>query len=159
MKTSLIVVDGILRKLTGASPIPEGVRLYQSLAKTGSVVLLGTGPADQHTLDWLDLHGCVHHDFVWWWPEADPHARVDQVNRLRRRGYDIDLVVEPDPAAAAGLIGAGFNTMVFVHSQYSHPAWRPDTDPGVRPWDDIARQVADQARMKAADSRLRSDDA
>ena len=49
--------------------------------------------------------------------------------------------------------------MVFVHSQYSHPSWRPDTDPGVRPWDDIARQVADQARMKAADSRLRSDDA
>ena len=46
------------------SPIPEGMRLYQSLAKTGSVVLLGTGPADQHTLDWLDLHGCVHHDFV-----------------------------------------------------------------------------------------------
>ena len=49
--------------------------------------------------------------------------------------------------------------MVFVHSHYSHPAWRPDTDPGVRPWDDIARQVADQARMKAADARLRSDDA
>ena len=104
--------------------------------------------------DWLDLHGCVQHDFIEWSPGG-----MEAANHLRRLGYDIDLVVEPDPSAAAGLIGAGFNTMVFVHSQYSHPAWRPDTDPGVRPWDDIAKQVADQARMKAADSRLRSDDA
>ncbi len=157
MKTSLIVVDGVLRKLIGASPIPEGIRLYQSLASTGRIILLGDGRADNRVDDWLELNGVVQHDFVWWKPPH--HGRVEQVNYLRRDGYDIDLVVEPDPAAAAGLIGAGFNTMVFVHSQYSHPAWRPDTDPGVRPWDDIARQVADQARMKAADSRLRSDDA
>ena len=156
MKTSLIVVDGVLRKLIGASPIPEGVRLYQSLARTGRVVLLSNTDSPRES-EWLELHGCAGHDFTYSCPPTQ--SRVSQCNDLRRQGYDIDLVVEPDPAAAAGLIGAGFNTMVFVHSQYSHPAWRPDTDPGVRPWDDIARQVADQARMKAADSRLRSDDA
>ena len=116
------------------SPIPEGIRLYQSLARTGSVILLDDALDSTVTADWLELHGLVSHAFVNFW---DDTSHVDRANVLRRQGYDIDLVVEPDPSAAAGLIGAGFNTMVFVHSQYSHPAWRPDTDPGVRPWADI----------------------
>jgi hypothetical protein len=153
VKTTLIPVDGVLRKLVAAAPIPEGIRLYQSLAKTGSVILSAGHHERDQVEDWLELHGLVHHSFVDWWYAAP--SPVDRANALRRQGYDIDLVVEPDPSAAAGLIEAGFNTMVFVHSQFSHPDWRPDTDPGVRPWDDITKQVADQARMKAADARLK----
>jgi hypothetical protein len=156
VKTSLIPVDGVLRKLMAAAPIPEGIRLYQSLSKTGSVILAAGHREREQDEDWLELHGLVHHAFVdWWYAAASP---VDRANALRRQGYDIDLVVEPDPNVASGLIEAGFNTLVFVHSQYSHPSWRPDTDPGVRPWADIVRQTTEMAKMKAADTRLRDNE-
>ncbi len=154
MSVALIAVNSVLRKHVGGAAIPEGMRLYQALAKTGRVVLLADD-ADPETLDWLELNGCVQHDFV----DTDTlSTHVDRANGLRRLGYDIDLVIEPNPDAALSLIKAGFNTLLFTHAQYTQPAWRPDTDPGVRPWDDITRQVADQARMKAADARLRRDD-
>lgn len=153
MKTSLMPVDGVLRKLVGGHLVPEGMRLYDSLASTGRVVLLHDGSDHDQVRDWLELNGCIKHDFIEW----GRGPRVGAANHLRRLGYDIDLVVEPDPKAAHGLIAAGFNTIVFVHSQYSHPSWRPDTSTGIQSWDDINQQVADLARMKARDARLKAD--
>lgn len=155
MSMSLIAIDSVLRKLVGGGPVPEGLRLYDSLASTGQVILLADGQADDKTYEWLQLHGLIKHAFVDW---STGSTRVAQANELRRQGYDIDLVVTPDPRSARELIEAGFNTLLFTHAQYTQPRWRPDTDPGVQPWDDITKQVADQARLKAADARIRRDD-
>ena len=152
MKTALIAIEGVLRKIVGGQPIPEGRRLYVSLANTGRIVLLGTieGPDED---EWLELNGCVSHDFL-----LRTNDSVFAADNLRREGYDVDLVVVPDPEEAQRLIAAGLNTMLFTHAQYSHPEWRPDTDRGVQPWDDITKQVADLARAKAKDARLKGDD-
>ena len=149
MKISAIAVDGVLRKLVGGSPIPEGIRLYRSLVSTGRVVFLTDGSADDLVADWLELNGCTGRDFI---------ARLDGVHRLRRQGYDIDLVVVPDPLLAAELIATGLNVLLFTHAKYAQPSWRPDAPQGVRPWDEITHQVAQLARMKAADERLNPDD-
>ena len=146
-------VDGVLRKLVAGAPIPEGIRLYRALCSVGRVILLSGSTDRDQVRDWLELNGCVRHDFIEW--ERGPSVVAS--NHLRRLGYDIDIVVEPDPRAAHGLIAAGFNTIVFVHSQYSHPSWRPDTGTGIQSWDDISKQVAELARMKARDARLKAD--
>lgn len=157
MSTALIAIDGVMRKLVGGAPIPEGMRLYHSLASTGRVVLLAdTGPSGPaQVIDWLELHGCVAHDFV---DYALGTTHVYLANRLRRQEYGIDMVVEPNPWMAQEFIKAGYNTLLFTHSQYAHPSWRPDAGKGVQPWTEITQQVADLARLKAADHRLRSDD-
>lgn len=158
MNTSLILIEGVLRKPMG-QPIPEGIRLYKSLAATGRVVLLsvgGGGATDREQItDWLELNGCTSHDTVSW---GDDGPRVPLANMYRREGYAIDLVVDPDPATVRELIAAGFNTLLFSHAQYSHPEWLPDTDKGVQPWTEITQQVADLARAKARDARLRNED-
>ena len=153
MKSYLIPVDGVLRKLVAGAPIPEGIRLYRALCSAGRVILLHDGSDHDQVRDWLELNGCAQHDFIEW----GRGPRVGAANHLRRQGYDIDLVVEPDPVVAHGLIAAGFNTLVFVHAQYAHPSWRPDTGTGIQSWDDINRQVAELARMKARDARLKAD--
>lgn len=149
-----MVIDGVLRKLVGGAPIPEGVRLYRSLRSTGRVVLIGNpGSTDAaQVLDWLELNGCTGHDFVDF-EVGQSHASM--LNRLRRQGYDIDLVVEPDPGQAQEIITSGYNTLLFTHSQYAHPSWRPDTAKGVRPWGDIVDLTEKLARLKAADERLK----
>lgn len=155
MPTSLITIDGVLRKLVGA-PIVEGIRLYRSLITTGHVIFLADWAADAQMIEeWLELHGCTGQNFVSW---ADGLSRADQVNVLRRQGYDIDLVVEPDPAQASELIRAGYNTLLFTHSHYAHPSWRPDAGKGIESWGKIVDATARIAKMKAADERLRSDE-
>lgn len=153
MKVAMIVVDGVLRKVMGGSPIEAGRRLYVSLANTGRIVLVSDLMSeDQEELsDWLTFNGFVQHDFVAWSPV------VDAATRLRREGYDLDLVALADPAEAARLIASGLNTMLVTHAQYAHPRWRPDAERGVQPWDDITKQVADAARLKAADKRLKGE--
>lgn len=151
MNVALIAIEGVLRKTVGGQPIPEGRRLYVSLASTGRIILMEHDIGSNE--EWLELNGCVQHDFLVHGPDTVP-----LVNRLRREGYDVDLVIVPDPEEAQRLIGAGVNTMLFTHAQYSHPDWRPDTARGVQPWDSITQQVAAQARAKAADARLKDTD-
>lgn len=154
MSFALIAVDGVLRKLVGSSPIPEGIRLYRSLVATGHVILMSaaSGTDRDQVRDWLELHGCTKHDFI------EFACSPDAANHLRRTGYDIDLVVVPDPVETQFLIASGHTTMLFTHARYAQPSWRPDASTGVQAWATITQQVADLARMKAADERLNPDD-
>ncbi len=154
MSVALIAVEGVLRKLMGGLPIPEGLRLYSSLASTGQIILMSREDRAPLT-DWLELHGLVRHAFVHECPRD--FTLANQANVLRREGYAIDLVVVPEPQEAQTLIAAGFNTVLFTHAAYSHPSWRPDTAKGVQLWSEITEQVAEAARMKATDERLRAD--
>lgn len=150
MNTALIAIDGVLRKTMGGAPIPEGRRLYVSLANTGRVVLLGTGEQDE--ADWLGLNGMVQHDFV------VTDTPVLAADRMRREGYGVDLVVLAAPAQAQRLIAAGLNTLLFTHAEYAHPEWRPDTPRGLQSWQEILVAVREDARAKAKDVRLKGDD-
>jgi hypothetical protein len=155
MSVSLIAIDGVLRKAVGGALIPEGRRLYESLAFTGQVVLLYDAREREQTADWLELHGCNRHAFT---DFADGATRLYLANRLRRQGYDIDLVVEPDPLMAQEMIKAGYNTLLVTHAKYTQPGWRPDADTGVRAWSSIVDETAKLAKMKAEDARLRGDE-
>lgn len=157
MSTSLILIEGVLRKQMG-QPIPEGLRLYRALLSVGRVILLSTAATQadrESTSDWLELNGCTGHDSVAW---GDDGPRVPLVNMYRREGYDVAVVVEPDPGTAMELISAGFNVLLFVHAMYTRPDWRPDSAKGIQPWENIVNEVAEQAKLKAKDARLRNED-
>lgn len=156
MNTTVITIDGVLRKTMGGQLVPEGRRLYVALASMGHVILVADGQADDQVTDWLELNGCVSHDFVWWKPLH--HGRAEHINRLRRNGYAIDMVIVANPQAAAELIEAGFNTMLFIHSAYAQPSWRPDAPKGVRAWDDVVTAAVRQAKLQAADERRGNED-
>jgi hypothetical protein len=138
----------------GGAPIAEGIRLYRSLAATGQVVLLFDAREREQLTDWLELNGLNKHAFV---DFADGATRLYLANRLRRQGYDIDMIVEPDPWLAQEMIKAGYNTLLFTHGQYTQPSWRPDASKGVQAWAEITQQVASIAKMKAQDERLRAE--
>jgi hypothetical protein len=157
--TAAIVVDGVLRKLVGGTPIPAGIALYHGLCTAFNVVLLRTEEDDaefEHFLigEALDRHANVfpwghqHHD--------DRGTRFIQVNRIRAAGYAVELVVEPDPAKATHLFTSGFNVLHFMHAAYQRPDWRPDFEHEQRPWDDLVAAQQHAAKLRAADNRVGS---
>lgn len=153
MKSAVaITVEGILMKPVSNSPMKSGLLLYHGLSAVATVILL-TDYVEDNVLDnWLLLNGLASHAQVIYHGQS----RVMQVNKLRQQGYALELIFEPDPAVVAELIKEGYSCCNFIHAQYAVPSWRPDYESRVRPWDEIAEQVAYQAYMKAKDGRLAS---
>lgn len=154
MSTAVMVLEGVLRKTSGGAIIPEGKRLYAGLSSVGQLILM-TFELEKFVTPWLETEGLINHDRLW---TAHPSAGiVAEMNYLRAVArYPVDMVITAQPADAVDLIKGGYNTLLFTHAEYAYPSWRPDTVQGVQPWDELSKQVADVARMKAQDSRLRA---
>lgn len=158
-----IVVDGVLRKPVGATPIPEGVALYHGLCSAFNVVLVVEhSVVDMAELQcFLDTEQLFSHGSVAYGIRpgmSAPETRVRQAERLRNQGYALDLVVEPDPEVAAAVFAAGFHVLHFMHAAYQRPDWRPDFQGSQRPWDELVEQQQHLARLRAEDNRVGSAD-
>lgn len=151
-----MVLEGVLRKTNGGAIIPEGKRLYAALSSVGQLILVSFDQ-DEHVTPWLETEGLINHDRLWIaHPAAGLLAEMNYLRAVAR--YPIDMVVTPQPSDAIELIKGGHNTLLFTHAEYAYPSWRPDTQTGVQPWDEISKQIADAARLKAQDSRMRTKD-
>lgn len=150
--TTVVTVEGVLRKLTDGSRITSGIDLVASLAHDtdySGLIFLTSGHAAEAEA-WLDEQG-ISRDLVL----GAREDRIDQLRKIRHEwGYPVDFVIEPDPAIARKLMEEGYTTLLFLHPAYSKPDWRPDHQFAVRPWDDLAQQVADHARLRAQDKRF-----
>jgi hypothetical protein len=156
-----IVVDGVLRKPVGGTPIQAGLTLYHGLCAVAAVALVVDGSAAededlQHFCFTEDLH---HHAQVVHGIRpglSRAQTRVEQAARLRAAGYALDLVVEPDPEVSAALLTAGFNVLHFAHAAYTRPDWRPDFKRGQQAWDELVEEQKRAARLRAEDNRIGS---
>lgn len=164
MKSAIaIVFEGVLSKPVASIPIPEGLLLYQGLCEVSSVLLVsGETPKDE--LDsWL-IHGNLTRHAHVLYPDnvirkvQGSQYRVWQANQLRAMGYAVDLIIEPDPANVAALLREGYNCLHFLHAQYSVPDWRPDYTGAIKSWEELSGMVANQARLRNEDNRLRWDE-
>ena len=152
----VICVEGVLRKHVTDSPIPVGIALYHGLANTFNVLLASDLTARE--LDrWCALEGLNRHAAT----EVNEgpissfdleFRRLQQVLNLRKRGYSIDLVIEPNPETIIKLLYHGFSTMLFTHAQYSMPQWRPDFEHKVRAWEEIEANEIKMAELRAIEN-------
>jgi hypothetical protein len=162
VSTTAIVAEGVLRRVVSGTKIQQGVDLYYGLATRTKIVLVTDELEKTGELQyWLKVEGLHEHVSVIWSDivlsrMSTPLARERQLN-----GYSqgvIDLVVEPDPNVSAHLVTAGYSTLTFTHAAYSLPEWRPDFEFEVVPWDSLAKQVANEAYLRATDTRKDDDD-
>jgi len=154
-----ISVEGVLSRPFSASPVPLGIALYHSLKENFNILLYSD--QDRNTLDhWLSVEALniqvatEYNESSRQWL-TDPERKLTQLNSLRQRGYKIDLVLEPNPEAAALMLINGFNILNFIHSQYAMPQWRPDFTGTGRSWDILSGMADRMAELKALDKRLK----
>lgn len=149
---AVMVIDGVIRKPVSASPMTEGLLLYHGLTAACALILISDAP-EWETEEWLLTTGLTAHAQVVYTTPSD--SRLSQVNRLKNMGYNLEMVIDPSPSNILMLVRAGYNCMQFIHAAYSVPAWRPDYQGSVRPWEEMSREVTAQAIAKRGDSRLR----
>lgn len=157
-----MAVEGVIQKNVSSAPIPLGITLYHSLASNFNVLLMTDLPRKE-TDYWLSVEALHRHAAVEYNEGTsqylpDDSRRLAQLSSLRRRGYHIDLVIEPSPLVSASLIANGYNVMTFTHSAYAMPQWRPDYSESPRPWSYFQDEAEKMARLKYLDHRMNESD-
>jgi hypothetical protein len=142
MTSYVITVEGVLRKLLG-QPLTEGIEFVRALvSERDSVVFLIESEDTKDAEEFLDRNG-LRHDFIL----GRAVERPQQLHAIRHQwGYGIDVVIEPDPAVCAELVGEGFFVLGFFHPYFARAEWRPGYKPAITPWADLVQQVIDDTR-------------
>jgi len=174
-----MTVNGVLRRVSGGTPIPMGYSLYYGLASQFQLILLANHVRERDELQhWLELEGLNDHAMIIY-PDAVaaseemPLRRLSQVTYARSQRFDLTMTIDPDPAVSRLLFENGYTVMTFSHQEYSLPSWRPDynftphevddngmiKDQLATPWDDLSSQVAHNAWLRAGDKRTEHQDA
>ena len=149
--TYVITLHGILQQPNGA-PNPQGLALYQALSSVGRLAVLGG--LDRAKDEWfLATQGLDEHaDFL---PESiekgatELDRRLGQIGTLRAKGTYIALALEPDPEVVAAIHAQGVPTLLYLHPQFSQPAFRPDHKSVAKPWNTLVESVQYQEALKA----------
>lgn len=149
-----IALEGVLRKPLDVEAQDFGASLlFASLVENFRVVVLGTDSTvkDEH---FLGVNGLVKYVKIEPVKVGDPEGVAErtrtQIERLRAEGFKFEFVVVPDPELARGLYADGVPVLLYLHPTFSSRLVRPDTDPGLTPWDELATEVEFQLAAKAA---------
>lgn len=153
MRSVAITLDGVLRKPLDVEAQDFGAGLlFASLVENFRVVVLGTEDTekDEH---FLMVNGLVRYVKIEPLRPSDGEGVAEQkrrqVARLRREGFNFDFVVVPDPDLARDLYEDGVPVLVYLHPQFSSRSSRPDHEPGLTPWNELAAEVEFQNTAKA----------
>lgn len=153
-----IVVDGVMRSPNDVAPIIPGLLIYKSLVKTHRVSLIIDSAAKEKVQYWLMVNGFTDHTNEIYWEADDPEnvveRRVAQVGRLRKTG-PLSLIIEADMEVCTEMFNIGVPTLLFLHPQYAHPAFRPGSVTEVTPWATLYAEQIRQREARATDTRLK----
>lgn len=144
-----IALDGVLRKPLDVEAQDFGASLlFASLVENFRVVVLGTEDPDKDE-HFLRINGMVRYVKIEPMLPTDRGRVGAQVARLRREGFTFEFVVLPDPEAARDLYEDGVPVLLYLHPQFSSRSFRPDHEPGLTPWNELAAEVEFQVNAKA----------
>lgn len=155
MSTFAMVLDDVLRKTKDESVNLQGMHLYNALASVGRLAIL-CGPDEEKASWFLASNGFTQHAALI--PEKPASAptkegrRLYQVTELRAQQARLEFVVEPDPDIATALFREGIPVLVYLHPQYTQPAFRPDYRSVAKPWDNLIDEVDYQIKMRAEEA-------
>jgi hypothetical protein len=151
----VVSLDGVLCGPTG-DLVQKGLIVYRAMKAMGRVVLV-TEMSRQRAEGWLLINNVIDYDDL-----LSDSVEIDPKDDLRDRQLEvaanrgpISLYVEADPQRAATALARGLTTLLFVESEYSHYAFRPDASKTVRPWDEVVAERTRQQALKATDPRVR----
>jgi hypothetical protein len=149
VRTVAIVIDGVLRKPLDVEAQDFGASLlFASLVENFRVVVLGTGDTDRDE-HFLMVNGMVRYVKLEPILPTDTEGVASQIARLRRQGFHFEFVVVPDPDLARGLYEDGVPVLLYLHPLFSSRSFRPDHEPGLTPWNELADEVEFQLTAKA----------
>lgn len=155
-----MVVEGILMKPVASTIIPLGAQVYHAFRSINQVLLISNETPVDQLESWLWMEQISGYAEIY--PPDDimqtrDDYRLWQVNQARKKGYNIELVIEPNPDNCSLLLANGYSVLNFLHAQYALPAWRPDFQHKITPWNELSDQVARLAAMRAADKRTQGE--
>lgn len=153
MRTVAITLDGVLRKPLDVEAQDFGAGLlYASLVDNFRVVVLGTEDLerDKH---FLAVNGMGRYVKIEPIRQEDGRTEMERerqrLRRLRQEGFKFEFVVVPDPELAYHLYVEGVPVLLYLHPTFSAKSFRPDYDGGIRPWNELADEVAFQRDARA----------
>jgi hypothetical protein len=149
---TLMFLDEVLRSHTN-TPIPQGIALFRTLNEKGRVIILSTFRERdeiwlrQHKINLID--DIIGPDVLTFMDE--PEWRL--VEYCRGHG-PVDMVITANPQLATKLLSVGITTVMFLHPVYITEKFRPDSRQGVKSWEGIAKEIADQQSYFVNDHRV-----
>lgn len=156
MRVVAIALEGVLRKPLDVEAQDFGASLlYAGLLEGFRVIVLGTDDPerDEH---FMAVNGLGRYIRIEPILPIDGDGIVEQkrsqIARLRREGFNFEFVVVPDPGLARELYEDGVPVLLYLHPQFSSRMFRPDHEPGLTPWNELAAEVEFQ-RVKKAEMR------
>jgi len=136
-------------------PIPDGVRLYKSLAEKERVILVGTDKTDIDR--WMKQNNLSSKlDDILDYNPGEAFSDVKkyrQVLHARSRG-PVDYVITDDLELAKSLLEEGLSVFLFLHPKYFNHKFRPDRPSGIRAWSDIVHELDKQQKLYEEDNRV-----
>jgi hypothetical protein len=138
-----MVVEGVLQQIVGGQELREGCSLYGAFFLGGYDIVLVSSQKDAKMADWLWQNGLTHHSLV-----------TFSVEEAMRKGHDVIMVVTPNPRQARRLFAQGVTSLLFTHPSYAQPEWRPDYVGPMVGWNELSRDIADEAARKLTDDRM-----
>lgn len=166
----LISVEGVLAAppqdagalFPASTPVRHGIRLLAALSGSYKAVLATDEANAEHVEHWLKQQGLS--DFYGILlvrrpveAELDHTAlRMAQFDFVRSLGFSLDMVIDSDPGVVRQVMMRGGVGLLFAHPQYLRPEFRPDSERGLKAWNEIEQEVEQQALLKSGDVRLAS---
>jgi hypothetical protein len=168
MAAVLLSVEGVLAAaptdpgalFPASLPVRPGIRLLEALGEHYKVVLATDEANPDFVEHWLkqqgltDFYGVLVNRLK---TEVDldhTQLRCAQFARMRGSGFQVDFVVDTDPAVITHVMQQGFVGMLFAHPQYLRPEFRPDSERGQKTWAEIEAEQEHQAVLRSGDVRL-----
>jgi hypothetical protein len=147
--TAAVCMEGVLKHPETGARCVDGITLYASLVSMDDVLLFTSEPREELE-HWMAENGVprgeagIIEDSVTFVDD-----RVQSLRHARLSGYGVDVVVAADPWLVRAAFEEGFTALLFLNPAYARPEWRPDTEQGVKTWESISHQVADEAYQRS----------
>lgn len=138
-------------ELGARQPIPEGRKLWNMLFSSyqGRICVLATGIDKDKTqilMEWLKREGYKAGtiDLTY---ETSADAKLERVRSIQAGYGRVDWFVDTDPTTVAKVIHDGIASLLVSVPSVPRPEWVSGR--AVRGWDELSREIHDQALAKA----------
>jgi hypothetical protein len=162
---ALISIENVLSaddRLQGKHPLTEGIRFVAAMRSAYKIILSSLDKGEAEVKFWLELNGLrrgeVFEGISFWdhdlLDQDSAGVRLEHLQRLRRSGGSVDLVVDSDPRVVAAAVREGAHGLLWASPVYVRPEMRHGKVYVPQPWAEVEAETERQLYLKRTDPRL-----